>query len=336
MSKTSHTHPEEFLSELAWLLQLESRTWAIVPETLLSMRAMNYDEATLQQVAAHLADTSAAAAARPRSGPTIEGDVQVIKLKGVITPNVSILALIFGLGSGLSMFREDLRQAAADPDVGAIVLDIDSPGGVVDLIPETAAEVREAAAQKPVVAVANTLIASAAYWIASGATEIVVTPSGEVGSIGVYAEHRDISAALEEAGVKPTLVSAGKYKVEGNPYEPLDEEAYNAIQTGVNDYYNAFVKDVAKGRNVSVGDVKNGYGEGRVLTAQRAVDAGLADKVATLDETIQGFTRRSRSTMGSRQSKLGEGETIEYSAEDRERLVAMASILDYNHTTEEG
>ena len=92
---------------------------------------------------------------------------------------------------------------------------------MVDQIPETAAQTRAARAQKPIVAVANTQADSAAYWLASQADEIVVTPSGEVGSIGVYQMHRGLSEAHAMRGIAPTLVSAGKYKVEGNPYEPF-------------------------------------------------------------------------------------------------------------------
>jgi hypothetical protein len=93
-------------------------------------------------------------------------------------------------------------------------------------------------------------------------------PSADVGSIGVYAAHVDASAAARRRGLKYTLISAGKFKVEGNPFEPLSDEARAAMQASVDEFYAMFTSDVAKNRDVSVKDVRNGYGEGRVLTAK--------------------------------------------------------------------
>lgn len=183
---------------------------------------------------------------------------------------------ISGLGStSTQQFTSALRQVLADDSVRQILIDIDSPGGSVYGVSVLASEIVKARAQKPVIAVANSLAASAAYWIGCSASEFYVTPGGEVGSIGVWQAHFDYSKALEEEGGKPTLISAGKYKVEGNPYVPLVAEAQAFIQSRVDDYYNAFVKGVAKGRGVSVNDVRSGMGEGRVLGS----DAALAQSV---------------------------------------------------------
>src|SRR5581483_8663120 len=115
--------------------------------------------------------------------------------------------------------------------------------------------------------VANTQIGSAAYWLASQAHEIVASPSSEVGSVGVYQLHRDVSKAMDAAGVKHTLVSAGKYKVEGNPYEPLAGEARDAVQQVVDDYYGMFVKAVADGRgNEPPPTDGTAFGGGRMFT----------------------------------------------------------------------
>jgi signal peptide peptidase SppA len=155
-------------------------------------------------------------------------------------------------------------------------------------------------AQTPVTAIANTLAGSAAYWLASQADEVVVSPSGFVGSIGVFARHVDESAALAQEGLKVTLISAGDYKVEGNPYEPLSDEAQAAIQALVNETYDAFVNDVAAGRNVSAGDVLAGFGQGRMFSAQGAVAAGLADRVDTFASTVQGLLAAPPSLGGQR------------------------------------
>ncbi|NJN53292.1 MAG: S49 family peptidase [Anaerolineae bacterium] len=174
-------------------------------------------------------------------------------------------------------FTAQFRAALRDPDIASIVIDVDSPGGQVGGVEELAAEIFDARGQKPITAVVNTLAASAAYWIASAADEIVISPSGQAGSIGVFLIHEDMSAALAAAGETVTLISAGKYKVEGNPFEPLTEEARGAMQEMVNEYYGMFTKAVARNRGVKVADVRNGFGEGRVVGAGQAVALGMAD-----------------------------------------------------------
>jgi hypothetical protein len=114
----------------------------------------------------------------------------------------------------------------------------------------------------------------------------VVTPSGEVGSIGVYSMHFDWSGAMDTAGVKVTVVRAGEHKAEGHPYPPLEEDAEAHLQSLIDDYYRAFVRDVAKGRGTSTAAVLDRFGQGRTFTAHRAVERGMADRVATLDDVI--------------------------------------------------
>ena len=169
---------------------------------------------------------------------------------------------------------------------------------------ELASEIVKARAQKPVIAVANSLAASAAYWIGCSASEFYVTPGGEVGSIGVWQAHFDYSKALEEDGVKPTLISAGKFKVEGNPYVPLDEQAQGFMQSRVDDYYNAFVEAVALGRGVSINDVKTGMGEGRVLGADAALAQNMVDGIATFDDVLAKMQAKIRSSRPHSQSRL--------------------------------
>ena len=266
--------------------------WALMPERLQAMTAVltrwSSDEPpsdeTLFQVNADrvLRDTRKQfAAANAGAG------IAVLPLYGVVTQRGNMVDDISGPGStSTQKFTSALRQVLADDTVGQILIDIDSPGGSVYGVAELATEIVKARAQKPVVAVANSLAASAAYWIGCSAGEFYVTPGGEVGSIGVWQAHFDYSKALEEEGVKPTLISAGKFKVEGNPYVPLDPEAQAFMQSRVDDYYNAFIKAVAKGRGVAVADVRDGMGEGRVLGADAALAAKMVDGVATFDDVL--------------------------------------------------
>jgi signal peptide peptidase SppA len=230
------------------------------------------------------AQVEARLAAVPDERP--QGAVAVVPLRGLITARPSLMTMLFGGGGGLQAFRQDLRAAVANDDVDAVLLDVDSPGGSTDLLTETAAEIRAAGQVKPVVAVANTMAASAAYWLASQASELVVTPSGEVGSLGVFAVHEDWTAFNEKFGVNPTYVSYGAYKTELNPDEPLSEEGEETMQEMVDEFGAMFVNDVAKGRKVSASKVKSDFGQGRMMRAQKAVEAGMADRVDTYERTL--------------------------------------------------
>lgn len=221
-----------------------------------------------------------------RKAPNSPSGVAVLPLHGVIVPKAGLMSEVSGATS-IEGFRSQFRQAMASENVSSVVIDVDSPGGMVDQVPEMAAEMRAARGTKPIVAVANSEAASAAYWLASQADQFVVTQSGRVGSIGVFTAHEDESARNVKEGVQTTLVSAGRYKTEGNPFEPLSDEARSHMQGLVDSYYGMFVSDVAKGRGVSVDAVRNGFGEGRVVSAKDSVSLGMSDAVGSLEGTVQ-------------------------------------------------
>lgn len=266
-------------------LTLATRPWAIRRDALVRIAEAHRAAAGAEWARLAAANVTKRKALRANSSQRAGGAVAVLPLTGVLTPRTSFLSWLFG-GMGLMDFRDEFRAAVQSPDIGAIVLDVDSPGGLVDLVPETAAEIRDARGSKPIVAVANTLAASGAYWIAAQADEIVVTPSGDVGSVGVYTVHEDWSAANQKMGVDVTYVHAGKYKVEGNPDEPLGDDGMAAWQQEVDDLYTMFVEDLAAGRDVSTQTVISDYGEGRTKSAARAVESGMADRVDTLESVI--------------------------------------------------
>lgn len=223
--------------------------------------------------------------------------IAVLPLYGVITQRGNMVDNISGPGcTSTEQFSAALRQLLADTSVGQILIDIDSPGGSVYGVAELANEIFKARSQKPIIAIANSLAASAAYWIGCSASEFYVTPGGEVGSIGVWQAHQDFSKAFDDAGIKTTLISAGTYKVEGNPYGPLDSEAQAFMQSRVEDYYQAFAQSVAKGRNISVSDVISGMGQGRVLGADAAMKQGMVDGVASFDQVLLKMQKQARTT----------------------------------------
>jgi capsid assembly protease len=219
---------------------------------------------------------------RPRSARRATGrGIAVIPLYGLLLPRSS------RFGMSLKAFRDELAIAVSEPNVDAIVIEIDSPGGSSAGIPETAAAIRAAAVRKPVAAVANPLADSGAYWLAAQAGELAVTPSGNVGGIGIEATHRNLRQRLAKRGVEMTLVAAGKRKLDGNPFEPLTDEARAGLQQQVDAVYALFVDDVAAGRGVTPDEVRDGFGQGRTLDAAAAVAAGMADRIATLDEVVR-------------------------------------------------
>lgn len=258
------------------LIEAGRTAWAILPSGLHAILAATAPTGAQDLVAV------------TRPGPKT-GRVAQISVVGSISRRSSIWSEWFG-GASVDGLIAALRNVAADPDVKTVLLNIDSPGGTVDGLPELAAEIRTLRESKHVVALANSLAASAAYWIASQADEIVATPEALIGSIGVFTLHVDWSAYNERVGIKPTYIAAGKYKTEANPDQPLDDEARDYLQTLVEEAYSLFVADVAKGRGVSAATVRSDYGEGRVLTAKDAKAAGLIDRVAGYHETIARLT----------------------------------------------
>src|SRR5262249_51729117 len=132
-------------------------------------------------------------------------------------------------------------QAADDPSVEAIILDVDSPGGSVFGTEELAGKLADATKQKKVIAVANAVAASGAYYVASQARELVVSPSGQVGSIGVFMMHVDRSEELRQAGLTVTFVASSQRKVAGNQYSPLDPVGRDEMEQQVSGYYDLFV-----------------------------------------------------------------------------------------------
>lgn len=283
-----YTDVDAFRAGAAPLELICGKPWAI-------MRQAAVETATrlaLQAQAGAPRDLLAQAEAAMRARPTARhaagdgSEVAVIPLRGTITPRGSLFSLMFGGGGGLQAFREQFRQAIADGNVSAVVIDIDSPGGLIDLVTETATDVYNARGSKPIVAVANTCAASAAYWIASQADTVSVTPSGMVGSIGVFTIHEDFSKMEQMMGINTTLISAGDHKVDGNPYQPLTKSALQAIQNEVDQLYGMFTAQVAQGRGLSQKAVQAGYGQGRCVLAEEAHRLGMADLVETLEQTV--------------------------------------------------
>lgn len=220
--------------------------------------------------------------AQPRSR---SGKVAVVGVYGFIQQRSAFLQRLFG-GVSTDDTGEVIDRLVGDSTVEQIVLDVDSPGGEVAGVQVLADKIYAARQQKNIFAIANSLMASAAYWIGSQASEVWMAPGSEAGSIGVYSLHTDLSEIDKAMGVKRTFIRAGKFKAGGNPYEPLDEEVKAHLQSQINSFYDEFTGAVARGRDVRQSAVRNGFGEGLTLLDKAAVAEGMADRTGTLQELL--------------------------------------------------
>ena len=216
---------------------------------------------------------------------TVEDGLAVIPVQGAMSKHG---LQFFGWRLLFSMreIAAALKEVAADTSVRAIMLDVDSPGGTVDGIEELALAVRTAAAAKPLYAWADGLMASAAYWMASGARRIAAPATAQVGSIGVISMHREFSKALEGAGVRYTILAAGHYKAAGNTVEPLSDEMRAYLQEGIDAVYELFLSAVEQGRGVSR-EKTLAMADGKIFIAGEALKAGLIDRICSREEFIK-------------------------------------------------
>lgn len=261
----------------------ESTPWAIAPEKGRAIAHFLARKARGEDVPA--AEVLAAMEKRKAKDRGPPGGVGLVPIYGTITQRADLFTEWSG-GTSTDAAGRQIDQFAADPSVEAIVLDVDSPGGTVYGVEELARKIGAAGKAKKVIGVANSEAASAAYWLLSQAAEVVVTPNGQVGSIGVYLMHVDQSAFDPAVGKAVTFVSAGEKKVAGNPYGPLDAAGREEFQASVDDYYDKFVRAVARGRNTTLTAVREGFGRGGMVRAERAVREGMADRIGTLDDVL--------------------------------------------------
>lgn len=189
-------------------------------------------------------------------------------------------------GTSTPAVRRAVKAAAADRKVDAIVLHIDSPGGMVAGTQELADAVAEARAVKPVHAYVSDMGASAAYWVASQAQTITANRTAEVGSIGVLAVVDDFSGAFEKMGVKVHVVSTGPYKGAGVLGAPVEDKHLAYVQERVDETMGYFRAAIAAGRPALSGKALDRVADGRVWGAAEAVDLGLIDGVGSFEDLV--------------------------------------------------
>lgn len=273
---------------------INSNVWMILPEKMDILLA--FLEARINNAEMPEVETRA-----PTRFKNVGGDIALMELTGTISQRMGIMDAASG-GTSTEAFGQKFDELANDPKIKAIVMDVDSPGGSAFGLEELSTKIRQARKPgRPIISVANSLMASAAFFIASAADEIVATPGAQVGSIGTILVHTDISKANEQIGITKTIIKAPANKGESNPFEPLSKEDAAALQDTVDQFFDMFVSAVATNRSVSKTTVKSDFGQGRLLTARDALSAGMVDRIGTLESVVSrlrgtngGFNRKNR------------------------------------------
>jgi protease-4 len=230
------------------------------------------------------------------AAPVMAEGILVVPVHGVCARYLSAMETDCG-GLDLNDTEKTLREAQADPRVQGIVLHFNSPGGTVTGIPELASLIRTISETKPVIAFTDAQCCSAAYWLASACDSIVVTPTADVGSIGVYSALVDESAAWAQEGYKLELMKAGKHKAMGIPGLPLAPEDRALIQAEVNSIYAMFTADVVANRARNGATVAEDTMQGQTFMGGTAVAVGLADRVVgSLTDLLAALTMDGRET----------------------------------------
>ncbi|MBB4212756.1 ClpP class serine protease [Rhodothalassium salexigens DSM 2132] len=220
---------------------------------------------------------------RDRADETpVHRGVAVVELLGPIFPRANLFTDVCG-GVSCQDMAARLDALARRADVGAILLEIDSPGGAVTGVDELARTIRAVGRTKPVVAQVTGTAASAAYWLAAAAGEIALTRTAGVGSIGVVATLPKQLAPDGRGEMAFEIVSSGA--PDKRP-DPETEAGSKTVRQRLDAIEALFVEAVAEGRGVTAERVRTGFGRGGIVTGQAAVDAGMADRLASRDETL--------------------------------------------------
>ncbi len=203
---------------------------------------------------------------------------------------------------------DDFRQSKA---IKAVVLRIDSPGGGVGPSQEIHAELKRLAAEKPLVVSMGSVAASGGYYIAVAGEQIFANPGTITGSIGVIMSFPDYQELMGKIGVKNEVVKSGRFKDIGSPTRDFSAADRELLQTMIDDVHNQFVAAISEGRDIPVESLRP-LVDGRILTGEQALEAGLVDQLGTMRDAIQ----HAASLVG-----LGDDPDLAYPDQEKEDLL---------------
>ena len=274
--------------------------WAITPDYL----GVVVDVVTRRLEGRALSESEIAAVTAARPSMQTQGAIAVVPVFGLIANRMNLMSDISG-GTSVDQLRSQIRAQDHDPDVSAIVLDVNSPGGTVHGVFELAEEIRGLSTRTA--AVINDTGGSAAYALASATDEIVATPSALVGSVGIVFKHRDESEAEAKLGVKTTIITSDESKAAANTHEPLSDPARARLEALVEHFRAMFVDAVVKGRNAAgqhlqAATVQTKW-KAEVYTATEALGIGMIDRIGSMDDTLVRLGAPGRRAAASRRSR---------------------------------
>lgn len=275
------------------ILDILCAPWAILEPRLVEIQDLYFAHTRREKIDLKAWESATGRPAGTDGAPyQVRDGVAILPLQGVLTKSASAWNRLCGMAS-TAQVRADLLTALEDPAVKSILLWVDSPGGTVDGTQELGDAVFAARDVKPVVAFIDGCGCSAAYWIAAAASQVFISSgTTEVGSIGVVADHVDVSQQDARLGRKVTHITAGKYKRISSSHAPLSQDGQLVMQDTVDYLYSIFVNAISKFRGVSVETVLADMADARVFYGQQAIDAGLVDGVSTMDELISSLSNR--------------------------------------------
>lgn len=272
----------------------------------------------------HNVSIEALEAYRSKHVPTAErlqerGTVAIIEARGPLFRRANIFTSISGATSYDIMAR-DLQAALDNPSYRSIVLNFDTPGGEVTGVDELAKAIRAGKAIKPIVAYVGGSAASAGYWLASQATEIVIADTAILGSIGVRAAFQDTSKKDAEAGRREFISSQSPSK----RTDLSSDEGRARIQNTIDALADVFIATVAQGRRVKPDDVIAKFGGGDVLIGSAAVAAGMADRIGTFEAVVAELAGRGPTPPNSKRIAKMNNEEIDAARKEGEKIGATA------------
>lgn len=253
--------------------------WAMHPDHLANMLAQHRVESMVPEGLRGLLASGPATAAKP-ADPVREGATLIVPVSGPLSPKGS-----YG-GTSTEKLTDTILSAANDPKIGAVIMPMSTPGGLVYGTQELGDAIYQARQSKPIIAVASPICFSAGHWIGTQCTAYFASSSGEVGSVGVRGGHVDVSGFEQKIGMVTTLIASSPEKIAGHPYAPLSDEDRAEMQAEIDEMNQAFVAAIARGRGMAAADVPTMHGQGRTFSAAKAAATGVTDGVMTVRDAV--------------------------------------------------
>ncbi|WP_244636051.1 MULTISPECIES: S49 family peptidase [Bradyrhizobium] len=254
---------------------------------------------------------------------TRRGNVAVIDVAGPLFKRANLMTTFCG-ATAYETVRRDLQAAMDNASIRSILLNIHSPGGEAAGVAELATAINEVRGKKPIVTYAGDQAASAAFWLGTASDEFIIGPTAALGSMGVVAGYRDTSAQDAARGIKTIEFVSSQ-----SPYKRVDintQEGRDRVQARVDAMAAVFVETVAKYRGVSVEHALERFGQGDVLIGQAAVDAAMADGVATFEQVLASLARGESPKASFGFNPAATGQSGEVKMTDEEKAAFAAQI----------